>query len=57
MVMAMAMGLDAAILDVSDQELMAAVLTAELLLNREIYSDGYLKAYQKVIGVTPEGTT
>lgn len=54
MVMAMAMGLDCAILDVSDPDLMAAVLTAELLLNREIYSDGYLKAYQKAIGLAPE---
>ncbi len=54
MVMAMAMGLDCAILDVSDADLMASVLTAELLLNREIYSDGYLKAYQKAIGLAPE---
>ncbi|RPI22180.1 MAG: methyltetrahydrofolate--corrinoid methyltransferase, partial [Acidobacteria bacterium] len=54
MVMAMAMGLDCAILDVSDADLMAAVLTAELLMNKEIYSDGYLKAYQKAIGLAPE---
>ncbi len=54
MVMAMAMGLDCAILDVSDADLMASVLTAELLMNKEIYSDGYLKAYQKVIGLAPE---
>jgi len=53
MVMAMAMGLDCAILDVSDADLMASVLTAELLMNKEIYSDGYLKAYQKVIGLAP----
>ncbi|MFB3902250.1 MAG: dihydropteroate synthase [Acidobacteriota bacterium] len=56
MVMAMAMGLDCAILDVSDPDLMASVLTAELLLNKEIYSDGYLKAYQKVIGLAEEGS-
>jgi 5-methyltetrahydrofolate corrinoid/iron sulfur protein methyltransferase len=54
MVMAMAMGLDCAILDVSDADLMASVLTAELLMNKEIYSDGYLKAYQKAIGLAPE---
>jgi 5-methyltetrahydrofolate corrinoid/iron sulfur protein methyltransferase len=54
LVMAMAMGLDAAILDVSDEELMAALLTANLLMNNEIYSDGYLKAYQKAIEPTPQ---
>ncbi|RPJ60825.1 MAG: methyltetrahydrofolate--corrinoid methyltransferase [Acidobacteria bacterium] len=54
MVMAMAMGLDCAILDVSDADLMASVLTAELLMNKEIYSDGYLKSYQKNIGLAPE---
>jgi len=46
LVMAMARGLDAAILNVCDPEMMAAVATAELILNKEIYSDGYLKAYR-----------
>jgi 5-methyltetrahydrofolate corrinoid/iron sulfur protein methyltransferase len=50
MVMAMAMGVDAAILDVCDEELRAAVATAELLLGMEIYSDGYLKAYRQRAG-------
>lgn len=44
LVMAMAMGLDAAICNVLDEELRAAVAAAELVLNREIYSDDFLKA-------------
>ncbi|MFQ5855031.1 MAG: dihydropteroate synthase [Anaerolineae bacterium] len=47
LVMAMAQGLDAAILDVCDPEMVAVVATAELILNEEIYSDGYLTAYRK----------
>ncbi|HIP99655.1 TPA: methyltetrahydrofolate--corrinoid methyltransferase, partial [Candidatus Bipolaricaulota bacterium] len=46
LVMAMAMGLDAAICNVLDGELLDAAATAELILNREIYSDGYLKAFR-----------
>jgi 5-methyltetrahydrofolate corrinoid/iron sulfur protein methyltransferase len=42
LVMAMASGLDAAILDPTDQELMAALRTAGVLLNQEIYCEGYL---------------
>jgi 5-methyltetrahydrofolate corrinoid/iron sulfur protein methyltransferase len=53
MVMAMAMGVDAAILDVCDEELRAAVATAELLLGMEIYSDAYLKAYRQRSGAGP----
>ncbi len=41
--MAMAMGLDGAILDPLDQELMDALRTASVLLNREIYCDNYLQ--------------
>ncbi len=47
MIMAMAVGLDAAILDVCDEDLRNAVATAELLLGQEIYSDAYLKAYRQ----------
>jgi len=47
MIMAMAVGLDTAILDVCDEELRQAVATAELVLGSEIYSDGYLKAYRQ----------
>jgi len=43
LVMAMAMGLDAAILDVCDESLIEAWATARILLNQEIYADSYLK--------------
>ena len=42
LVMAMAMGVNAAILDPFDRELMNAVRTAGLLLNQEIYAENYL---------------
>ncbi len=45
LVMAMAKGLDAAICDVCDEETIAAVATAELMLNKEIYSDSYIRAF------------
>ena len=45
--MALAYGLDAAILDPLDKELMDAAITAELILNRHIYCDSYLEAYRK----------
>jgi 5-methyltetrahydrofolate corrinoid/iron sulfur protein methyltransferase len=47
MVMAVAFGLDAAILDPMDSDLMDAVITAELILNKQIYCDAYLDAYRK----------
>jgi len=45
--MALAYGLDAAILDPKDKELMDAAITAELILNKQIYCDSYLDAYRK----------
>jgi 5-methyltetrahydrofolate corrinoid/iron sulfur protein methyltransferase len=45
--MAVASGLDAAILDPTDSDLMNALITAELILNRQIYCDSYLDAYKK----------
>jgi len=45
-VMAVAAGLDAAILDPMDSDLMDAVITAELLLNKHIYCDSFLQAYR-----------
>lgn len=45
--MAVAYGLDAAILDPTDSDLMDAVITAELILNKQIYCDSYLDAYRK----------
>ncbi len=47
LVMAMTMGLDTAILNVCDEEMMQAIATAEILLGQEIYSDAYLKAYRQ----------
>lgn len=47
LVMAIANGLDSAIVDPLDKELMDAVITAELLLNKHIYCDSFLSAYRK----------
>ncbi len=45
--MAIAIGLDAAILDPEDSDLMDAAITAELILSKQIYCDSYLEAYRK----------
>ena len=45
--MAMANGLSAVILDPLDKDLMDALITAELILNRNIYCDSFLEAYRK----------
>ncbi len=42
--MAMALGLDAAILDPLDRDLMEALRTASILLNKEIYAESYLQS-------------
>lgn len=47
LVMAVANGLTAAILDPLDKELMDAMITAELVLNKNIYCDSFLDAYRK----------
>lgn len=47
LVMAVANGLTAAILDPLDKELMDAMITAELILNKNIYCDSFLDAYRK----------
>jgi 5-methyltetrahydrofolate corrinoid/iron sulfur protein methyltransferase len=47
LVMALAHGLDAAILDPLDKELVDASITAELLLNKDIYCDSFLEAYRR----------
>ncbi len=46
LVMALTMGLDSAIMDPLDKELMDALITAELLQTKAIYCDGFLEAYQ-----------
>ena len=45
--MAIANGLTAAILDPLDKKLMDSLITAELLLNKNIYCDSFLEAYRK----------
>lgn len=45
--MAQTMGLSAAILDPLDQELMQALVTSEVILNKAIYCDSYFEAYLK----------
>ncbi|MDD5196794.1 MAG: dihydropteroate synthase [Candidatus Omnitrophota bacterium] len=45
--MAIAYGLDSAILDPTDEELMEALITSELILNKNIYCSSYLEAYRK----------
>lgn len=47
LVMAIANGLSAAILDPLDKELMDAMITAELILNKSIYCDSFLNAHKK----------
>lgn len=46
LVMALAAGLDAAILDVLDSPMMDAMIASELLLNNAVYCDDFLKAYR-----------
>jgi len=43
--MAISHGLDSAIVDVLDENLMNALATAEMLMNKQIYSDSFLKVY------------
>lgn len=43
--MAISRGMDSAIVDVNDEALMNVVATAEMLMNKQIYSDSFLKAY------------
>lgn len=50
LVMAVAAGLDAAILDALDSEMMDGMITAELLMNKSVYCDDYLKAYRASSG-------
>jgi 5-methyltetrahydrofolate corrinoid/iron sulfur protein methyltransferase len=45
--MAVGAGLDAAIVDPTDKDLMDAVITAELLMEKQIYCDDYITAYMR----------
>jgi 5-methyltetrahydrofolate corrinoid/iron sulfur protein methyltransferase len=44
--MLIANGLDTVILDVTDKELVDAVLTAEMIMNKQIYADSYIEAFR-----------
>ncbi len=50
LVMGIACGLNEAIMDPFDTELMHAMITAELLMNKQIYCDSYIDAYMKSLG-------
>lgn len=47
LVMALGFGLDSAILDPKDKNLMDAAISAELVLNKQIYCSSFLEAYRK----------
>jgi 5-methyltetrahydrofolate corrinoid/iron sulfur protein methyltransferase len=51
LVMCMAAGLTAAILDSADQDLVEALITAEVLLGQQLYSDDYIKAWKMQKGL------
>jgi 5-methyltetrahydrofolate corrinoid/iron sulfur protein methyltransferase len=46
--MAMSHGLDSAIADVLDEDLMNVVAASDMLMNKQIYSDSFLKVYKTV---------
>ena len=48
--MAISHGCDSAICDVLDEELAATVAAAEVLMNHQIYSDSFIKAYRSQAG-------
>ena len=46
-VMAICAGLDSAIIDVNDDSMVEAIATADVLLNRAIYCDSYVKVFRQ----------
>ena len=51
LVMCLAAGLDAAIMDAADQDLVEAAISAEVLLDKQLYSDDYIKAWRMQKGI------
>ncbi|MHC4506824.1 MAG: dihydropteroate synthase [Planctomycetota bacterium] len=51
LVMCIAAGLDGAIMDAADKELVEAAVSAEVLLEKHLYSDDYLKAWRMQKGI------
>jgi 5-methyltetrahydrofolate corrinoid/iron sulfur protein methyltransferase len=43
--MAISRGMDSAIVEVLDEDLMNVVATSEMLMNKQIYSDSFLKVF------------
>jgi 5-methyltetrahydrofolate corrinoid/iron sulfur protein methyltransferase len=52
LVMALAAGLDAAIMDAGDKDLVEAAISAEVLLDKHLYSDDYIKAWRMQKGLS-----
>lgn len=51
LVMCIAAGLDAAIMDAGDKDLVEAAISAEVLLEKHLYSDDYIKAWKMQKGI------
>jgi 5-methyltetrahydrofolate corrinoid/iron sulfur protein methyltransferase len=51
LVMCITAGLDAAIMDAADKELVEAAVSAEVLLDKHLYSDDYIKAWKMLKGI------
>ena len=51
LVMAISAGLDAAIMDAGDKDLVEAAISAEVLLEKHLYSDDYIKAWRMQKGI------
>ncbi len=51
LVMCLAAGLDAAIMDAADQDLVEAMISAEVLMGKHLYSDDYVKAWRMQKGL------
>jgi 5-methyltetrahydrofolate corrinoid/iron sulfur protein methyltransferase len=51
LVMCIAAGLDAAIMDAGDKDLVEAAVSAEVLLEKHLYSDDYIKAWKMQKGI------
>jgi 5-methyltetrahydrofolate corrinoid/iron sulfur protein methyltransferase len=51
LVMALSYGLDAAIMDAADKDLVEAAISAEVLLEKHLYSDDYVKAWRMQRGL------
>ncbi|WP_027718507.1 methyltetrahydrofolate cobalamin methyltransferase [Desulfovirgula thermocuniculi] len=47
LIMSMAVGLDSAIVDLEDEELLNAVAAARVLLNKDLYCDAFLKVFRQ----------